>query len=598
MNKKTSGLMVGLMLLAGLGAEARQVIEIKPEAGDMTPVVRAALEGVSEPDIKLVLSKGTYFFRPDYASEKYCFITNHDNGLKKIAFLFDGFESVEIEGNGAELLFHGQMMPFLFENCGKVTTKNLTIDWDIPFCFQAEVVAVNEEEGWRDVKPFTKGYSWKVQKDQLIFPDVDGASYAKVGSTLAFDPATKNIAYGAWDFTSEPTKVEKRKDGILRFYEKLKHYPKVGTILNSKGKKNRYAPAFHCKSSSNILFDGVVIHHALGMGFLLERCDTGTIANSGIYVREGSDRVVSVIADGTHFANCKGDVVVENCRFKGMLDDSTNVHGTYVEVDKVLDEKTVRVKLVHFQQLGFEFAGVGDKIWFIHQPDPTRGAVNKVTAVKVINDRFIELTLKKPIPSNLKAGDVLENKTWNPTFTMRGNHFEKHRARNVVIKTPLPVVIENNDFSSHMSAVFLRGETYYWFESGNVEDVLIKNNRFKDCASSGMEHSVMYVTPRLGKTFDASIPFDRNIRFIDNTIETYDNRIIWLDRVDGFVFKGNTIKQTKTFEPQWNNAYLFDFKNCRNVQLIDNIYVGSHTKAILADDATKATLTVEGNKGF
>ena len=87
---------------------------------------------------------------------------------------------------------------------------------------------------------------------------------------------------------------------------------------------------------------------------------------------------------------------------------------------------------------------------------------------------------------------------------MRGNSFEKHRARNVVIKTPLPIVIEDNDFSSHMSAIFLRGETFYWFESGNVENVFIQNNRFRDCASSGMEHAVLYVTPRLGKTFAVS----------------------------------------------------------------------------------------------
>ena len=572
MNKRIWGL-VGIAILCGAtGSEARQVIEIKPAAGDMTPKVRAALESSSDKDVKLVLSKGTYFFKTDQARQKYCHITNHDNGLKNIIFPFEGFGSVEIEGNGAELIFHGQVLPFLFENCGSVSVKDLTIDWDIPFCFQGEVVAVNENEGWRDIKPATKGFNWKVLNNHLVYPDIDGFSYALVGSTLAFDKDTKDISYGAWDFTSQPTMVEKRKGGILRFHEKLKHWPKVGQILNSKGKKNRYAPAFHGKSSSNLHFENIVIHHALGMGFLLERCDTASIKGGGIYVREGSDRVVSIIADGTHFANCKGDILVEGMRFKGMLDDSTNVHGTYVEVDDVIDEKTVRVKLMHFQQLGFEFAGVGDEIWVIHQPDPRRGAVNEVVGVRVINDRLSELTFKHPVPSKLTKGDVLENKTWNPTFTMRGNNFEKHRARNVVIKTPLPIVLEDNDFSSHMSAVFLRGETYYWFESGSVEDVLIRNNRFKNCASSGMEHSVLRVTPRLGKTFDATIPYDKNIRFINNTIETHDNRIVWADRVDGLVFKGNTIRQTKTFAPQWPDAHLFDFTHCRNVDISGNTY--------------------------
>ncbi|MDZ8120511.1 alpha-1,3-galactosidase-related protein [Pontiella agarivorans] len=598
MNYRRVKTAVALFLAIGpLCVQALEVIRFEPTKGDRMPELRAALEQVKDRDVKLVFAAGEYRFRPDFALHRYCYITNHDNGLKNIAFLFDGFDSVEIEGNGSEFIFHGQMFPFRFENCSRVTVKDVVVDWDIPFCFQGEVVAVNEEEGWREIKPATDGFSWTIRNNHLRFPDIDGFSYNLVGSTLAFNKETKEVAYGAWDFTSQPEKVQKLKNGNLRFYEKLKHWPKVGQILNSKGKKNRYAPAFQGISSSNLLFENVVIHHALGMGFLLERCDTGTIRGGGVYVREGSERVVSIIADGTHFANCKGEILVENARFKGMLDDSTNVHGTYVEVDKVLDQHSVRVRLMHFQQLGFEFAGVGDECWFIHHPDPSRGEVNTVSRVKVLNDRFIELTFTNPVPGKLKKGDVLENKTWNPTFTMRGNHFEKHRARNVVIKTPRPILIENNDFSSHMSAVFLRGETFHWFESGAVEDVLIQHNRFKDCASSGMEHAVLNVTPRLGKTFDDTIPYDRNIRFINNTIETFDNRIVWLDRVDGFVFKGNTIKQTDTFKPM-RDAYLFDLKNCRHVEISGNTYIGKNKKGVLADGATKPTLSVKDNRGF
>jgi hypothetical protein len=596
--------MIGAVcLLAGCAvpapSSAVKNFEFTPGSDDMTSAIRAALENTRAGDVKLVFAKGTYFFRPDYAKEKFCYITNHDNGLKKIIFPMEGFRSVEIEGNGSEFIFHGQALPFLFEDCGKVTVKNLTIDWDIPFCFQGEVIAFNADEGWRDIKPAVDGFSWTVKNDHLVFPNIDGFSYAAVGSTLAFDKETKEVAYGALDFTSQPTRVEKRKGGILRFHEKLTHWPQVGTILNSKGKTNRYAPAFYGKSSSNLSFENIVIHHALGMGFLMERCDTATLRGGGVYVREGSDRVVSIIADGTHFANCKGEVLVEGMRFKGMLDDSTNVHGTYVEVDEVINENTVRIELKHFQQFGFEFAGAGDDVWFIHRPDPRRGDVNQVTGVKVLNDRYSELTFQNPVPSNLVKGDVLENKTWNPTFTMRGCNFERHRARNIVLKTPRPILIEDCDFSSMMSAVFFRGELFNWYESGNVEDVLIRNNRFRDCVTGAMApHAVLCVTPRWNEEFDPTVLYDRNIRFEDNLIETFDNRIVWADRVDGLVFKGNTIKQTDTFAPLQPDAHLFDLTNCRKVELIDNTYIGNHTKIILADEATKTTMTLQGNQGF
>ncbi|MGA9637409.1 alpha-1,3-galactosidase-related protein, partial [Flavobacterium sp.] len=322
------------------------------------------------------------------------------------------------------------------------------------------------------------------------------------------------------------------------------------------------------------------------------------ISKCGIYVRPGSDRVVSTIADATHFCNCKGDVLIENCKFQHMLDDGTNVHGTYVEINKIVDTKTVIVELKHFEQLGFEFAGKGDEMWFIQQPSPERASVNTVAEVNVINDRFIEIKFENNLPANLKLGDNLENKTWNPVFTMRGCTINDHRARNVIIKTPLKIVIENNNFSSMMSAIQLRGDNYYWFESGAVNDVVIRNNKFVHVAYSGAESAVLFVTPRLGKTFDETAIFDRNIRFENNTIETFGNRIIWADRVEGLTISGNTITKTKESPELYPDAPLFDLINCQNVEISKNNYTGNAKKIIEADAKSKATLKVKGNKGF
>jgi hypothetical protein len=334
------------------------------------------------------------------------------------------------------------------------------------------------------------------------------------------------------------------------------------------------------------------------MGFLFERSEEIVISKCGIFVRPGSDRVVSTIADATHFSNCKGNILIENCKFQHMLDDGTNVHGTYVEINKIVDSKTVVVELKHFEQLGFEFAGIGDEMWFIQQPSPDRASVNKVTEVLTINDRFIQITFENNLPSNLKKGDNLENKTWNPVFTMRGCTINDHRARNVIIKTPLKIIIENNNFSSMMSAIQLRGDNYYWFESGAVADVTIRNNRFVHCAYGGAESSILYVTPRLGKDFDDKAFFDRNITFENNTIETFGSRIIWTDRVDGLKITGNTIIQTKESVDLYPNSPMFDLINCNNVEISKNTYKGDNKNIINADETSKKNLKVKGNKGF
>lgn len=589
-----------LLGVISLTANARQIITIKPQSGDMTPVVRKVLEGVSDKEVKIVLSKGTYFFRPDYAMQKFCYITNHGNGLKNIIFPFINLNSVEIEGNGASLIFHGQVMPFLFQECKNVSVADVRIDWDIPFFFQGAVIAVNEKEGWRDIKPSVKGFSWRLANGKLQFPDVDGFNYSELGSTLPFDAQLKRVVDSGFDTYSNPRWVEKRSDGILRFHEPMRHYPPVGSILTSKGDRehDRYAPAFQVISSKDISLQNVTVHHALGMGFLFERSENISLKDCNIVLPEGSERMISTTADATHFANCKGDVLIESCRFENMLDDGTNVHGTYVQVDKILDDHTLQYELKHFEQLGFEFAGAGDEVWFVHSPHPQRASVNEVVSVSPVNDRFAIIRFKNKLSANLTVGDLIENKTWNPVFTMRGCTIRNHRARNVVLKTPLKTIIENNFFSSMMSAILFRGESFFWYESGQVEDATIRNNRFEHCAYSGEEHAVLYITPRLGKTFDKTIPYDRNIRFINNIIETFGNRIVWADRAEGLVISGNTIKQTNDGKPVHPQAALFDFANCRDVQLTKNVYTGNHAKFIQADSASQQTLQSKNNKGF
>ena len=589
-----------LVLLLTLNAEAKSIIEIKHQEGDMTSIVRKAIEENTDKDLTIVFEKGNYLFLPDYAVDQYSYITNHGNGLKKIIFLLEGYDSVAIEGNGSEFLFHGQVAPFQIKNCKKVTAKNFTIDWDIPFLFQSEIMAVNKKEGWIEVKPFTTGYSWIVEKDQILFPNVDGFSFFELGSTLEFDPKLKRVAFGALDNSIGQYKVETKPNGILRIHAKFRKYPEVGNVLNSKGEgeQNRYAPAFQTTNSQNILFEDITIHHALGMGFLFERSEGIVISKCGIFVRLGSDRVVSTIADATHFSNCKGAILIENCKFQHMLDDGTNVHGTYVEVNKVLDAKSVIVELKHHEQLGFEFAGKGDEIWFIMQPSPDRASVNVVTDVKVINDRFIQIQFANDLPLGLKNGSILENKTWNPSFTMRGCTINDHRARNVIIKTPEKIVIENNQFSSMMSAIQLRGDSFFWYESGAVNDVLIRNNHFVHCSYGGNESAILYVTPRLGKDFDDKASYDRNIRFENNTIETFGNRIVWADRVGGLKISGNTIIQTKEATNLYPNAPIFDLINCINVEILKNIYKGDSKNFVVGDEISKKTLVVNGNKGF
>ncbi|MEX0321019.1 MAG: sulfatase-like hydrolase/transferase [Puniceicoccaceae bacterium] len=593
--------LLAAMVAGYFPAQALQVVEFKPHEGDMTPAIRKVLENPTDKDIKLVFAKGTYSFHPDKAIERFYHITNHDDGDKKIIFYANNLDSIEIEGNGSSFIFHEQCAPFIFQDCKKVRVNNLSIDWDIPYLFQGEITKVNAEEGWWEARPLREGYSWKVEDGNIVFPLVGDYSHHAMGHTYAWNPESKDVAHGASAMRANPKRIEERKGGILRFHDTIRKgkEPPIGAVFGSKGHTNRYAPAVYGKESSDLVINGVVVHHALGMGFLFERSTDIALKNGGVYIKDGSDRVISAIADATHFSNCKGHVLLENLRIEGMMDDGTNVHGTHVSVAKVIDAKTLRIKLEHRQQQGNIFAVAGDEIWFIHQPSTKRKSVNTVVSVKKVDATYSDLTFKNNLPGQTQPGDVLENKTWNPTVTVRGCSIGKHRARNLVFKSPLKIVVENNKFiSSDLASILFRGETFSWFESGAVQDVTIRNNHFTLCNRGGNEQAVVYITPRHGKAFNQDEPYDRNIRFINNTIETFGNRIIWADRAENLLIKGNTIIQTKDYEPLFPDSPVFEFVNCLNATLIDNTLKGDYPEIIRADDVSKTTLKVEGNKGF
>jgi len=146
-----------------------------------------------------------------------------------------------------------------------------------------------------------------------------------------------------------------------------------------------------------------------------------------------------------------------------------------------------------------------------------------------------------------------------------------------------------------MSTIMLRGESYYWFESGAVCDVMIKNNHITHSAYCDTQHAILYITPRLGENFNQHTYFDRNISFINNTIDNYQPRIIWAYNVDGLTIKGNKITQTYESKPTQGDAAQYELHDCQNIIIENNIYKGKHVKTLSTDNKSQTTLTMKNN---
>ncbi|NDP22218.1 MAG: right-handed parallel beta-helix repeat-containing protein [Paludibacter sp.] len=572
---------------------------------DATPCVYEALKSVEGKDAKLVFPKGIYHFYPDKAFGKYHAITNHDNSYKYFAFPLINCKNIEIDGQGSEFIFHGVMTPVLVENSENITLKNFSIDWQEPFYLQAKVASVDTQNKTFDLF-ISNEIRHQIEGNRLSF-STNGLYIPFLGEHIVFDPKTKAVAYNSINYNLgsknanrliEVKAVEKNRCTVLN--SSVKQLPKVGYIYVFKGPNgmNRFAPAMHLSSSKNLNLTNINIYQAGGMGLIAEKTENIHLNSFNVKLREGTNRILTTTADATHFCNCKGVVLIENCLFENMLDDGSNIHGTYMRISEIVNNNTIRVRLVHPQQWDYNFASSGDSIEFIQNKTLLPVASYRLKSVTKINEKFYEITFENDIPESVKIDDGIENISWYPKLIFRNNVVRNNRARSILISNRYKTIIENNSFSSMMSSVLFEGDMNYWHESGAVNDVVIRNNKFHDNVYGGGKGSVIWINPRLDSIVSGQY-YERNIRIENNSFETFDNSILNAKSVNGLIFKNNSIVETKTYPKLNPELPAINMQNCSNIVIQGNTYQGSSKRMIDIDNQSKVTLVLDNNqKGF
>lgn len=571
-----------LILICGTSSARTGIIDIADYEGrydkqDMTPFIRTLLEGLPKDEpVKLLFPEGTYHFRPELAAGKYHCITNHDNGYRHFAFPLTGRCNIEIDGGGSEFIFHGQIIPFLIEDSHGVTLRNFTIDWEVPFTLEGRVTAADPDRQCIEIEiPDEFGYA--VENGKLIMR-AEGWEERIPGENIVFDPRTMATAYRSDDYyipkpDNFDIKVTPTGPGRYELRTRfVRAVPPVGTILTFKGffSRNRHSPAIHAIASSCVLVEDVTIHHCGGMGLIAEKTEHVTARRLQVVLRKGSPRMITTTADATHFCNCRGLVLIEECIFENMLDDATNVHGTYVRVTGVPAPDQVIARINHPQQAGYEFAGENDEIDVVDGQTLLAKHTLRVKKSERINAHYIRLTCSEPVDGRLAVGDGLENMSWYPELVFRNNIVRNNRARSMLVSTPRKVVIEGNTFSSMMSAILFEGDMDHWYESGAVRDVTIRNNRFLDGTYGGGDFPTIFINPHQKKEVPGH-PYERNITIESNLFRTFNEQLLRAKSVGGLIFRDNTIERSESYRP-YNDLPTLDIRSSQQIVVENNHY--------------------------
>lgn len=537
------------------------------------PLMRALDACRSQRAGELRFPPGRYHFHPDFAHEEYLYVSNNDEGLKRIAFALRKLEGLTIDGQGAEFIFHGFINPFLVQECRDVRFRNFSVDCSRPFHSEGLIVAVHDQG--LDVL-IGDPFPYRVRNGLLVFVADDGESGPATtvnsggiygsGHLLEYDTKRRETAAMAKDVFFNGTKAYPAEDLGGRVV-RLRIPGLVGTPGNtlSFGPNHRNHPAFVVTHSSGVTFENVTIHHAGGMGIIGQF--SHDIRVKACKVTPSAGRMISTTADATHFVNCTGFIELTDNLFENHKDDATNIHGIYVQVAKIIPGNQVLVQLMHAQQHGLDFFSPGLAVEFVHGRSMIEFGTATIAAVARLNKEFTLLTFAEPLPGELQVGDAIAAVINHAEVRIVGNTIRNNRARGMLLNCRGRTRVENNYFHTPGAAILFEGDAFEWFEQGGVRDCLIRNNTFDNCLFGVWGQAVIDVMAGIREQKEVS-RYNRNIRIEGNTFRIFDSLpLLHAYCVDGLHWSGNRIERTNAYPPQNKGLAPFIITHCDNVKI-------------------------------
>ena len=547
-----------ILLLSGISftAAAQPILVTafgaKPGSGkDAVPAIRRALaacKGRKSP--VLVFPKGRYDLYPDSADRREYFLSNTSSEAecpskwKTIGILLEGMEGLRIEGEGSLLLYHGKMISFAMDHCSGVVIHHLEIDYARPTMSEFAITRSSRDEVEVRVHPD----SWyKLDNGRLVWYGegwVARDAFCIRVDTLTHAFYYANDAYGRLATSS----VTELAPGRLRFSGEFDPglYP-AGSVFTVRDPVRDEVGAL-ILNSKGVTLHRMGMHYMHGLGILSQYSENITMDSVFVEPRKGSGRYIASFADGMHFSGCRGAIRIEHCRFDGLHDDAVNVHGTHLKIVRAPSGSELVVRFMHAQTYGFRAFFDGDSMAFVRPGTLECYAYGKVVHAERLSDREIRLRLAGTIPATVSEGDVVENLTWTPSLTIRHSFFGGTNTRGVLVTTRRKVVIEDNEFYRlGMHAILIADDALSWFESGEVRDVLIRRNIFRENGHNALPGNyVIAIAPENHEL--TAVPVHRNIRIDSNRFYCYDAPVLSARSVEGLSFTNNIVTYTPPFD--------------------------------------------------
>jgi hypothetical protein len=538
--------------------------------------------------IVIKFQKGRYDFYPEGGTIREYYISNHDqNNPKTVGIALEQFKNITLEGNGADLIFHGRMLPISIVEAINVKLENLSIDFDKPQIAQVKIIENDTAKG--NIVFETAPWVKYLIKDSVFYNTGEGWEMQPT-SGIAFESQSKHIVFNSGDIRVGTKGVTELAPGKIKAFNWKNKKLIPGTVVAMRSWA-RPAPGIFVHKGNNIRLVNVKVHYAEGMGLLAQLTENIYMDGFGVCLRGKNDpRYFTTQADATHFSGCKGEIISKNGLYEGMMDDAINIHGTYLKLVKKVDSKTVIGQYMHSQSYGFDWGNTGDSVQFIRSKtmelwdgQNTIASITPVKAqendpVRTFRIQFTTALDEDKDPSKKDIG--IENLTWTPAVFFTGNTIRNNRARGALFSTPRRTLVARNLFD-HTSgtAILLCGDSNGWYETGACRDIEITDNRFVNALTSMYQFTsaVISIYPEIPDLKNQKKYFHSGIRIHHNQFNTFDRPVLYAKSVEGISFEYNKIITNQEYPAFHRNKNVISFDRVIQSEIKHNTIDGKTT---------------------
>ena len=446
---------------------------------DNAAVLADALRRLHPGPGRIVFEAGIHHFHAEQADSIWLHASNHDNNRIPVACHLSGWTGLELVGENAEWRLHGRMVALLAGNCRDLRVSGIRIRAERPYVAEGLIRDVAEDHV--DLT-LDAPHEYQLRGDYAVFWDDAFAGERSYLQLQGFDPGDGTLPRDAPDNFGSffPNRAEAVDEHTVRLFTRR---PDLRAGLRAALKtEKRFSPAIVLDHVEDVAVEDCALHDAGGMGLLAQFCENLTCHRLAVTPPPGSDRLISVQDDATHFVHCRGELLLEDCVFERQWDDGVNLHGTYRKLLSVLGPQEIFAASVHFQQHGVETFHPGDAVRLLPGKTLLPCWESVVDDVFIVNPQITRLRLRDPLPDPLPENPVLENSDWYPAATICRCQFLDSIPRGILIHTPKPSAIIGNTFRNLPGPVIhTPAEAHFWHEAGALRHLRIADNRFEHC---------------------------------------------------------------------------------------------------------------------